>query len=138
VGVAIGVPLTISFALVIVATLIQVFFGLVSLALWVPFAGSASGLAAFSLNRRRSWMRHPTSAQPRSRLFGVLTSTWLVAWLLAVLIYTGASLALYPGDSPAYALSVGGTALLAMTPFLIVYMVASGISISRIAPETRR
>lgn len=130
-GVAIGTPLAVTAAVVLIATFIQVFFGVIAAILWLTYGLIATVVAIVALRPTRPWLRRPQPLTSR-RLFTILLAIWGVSWVAAALGYAIATAILTPGGSVTYALEVFGSAALGVAPFFLIYTLISGLQLKQL------
>jgi hypothetical protein len=131
VGVAIGTPLAVTAAMVLIAALIQVFLGAIAALLWLTFGLTATLFALVALNSGRPWFSRQTPVL-KGRLFLILVVTWTVAWLASSVLYALVTWLATPESSASYAVGVLLSAALGSLPFLVVYTVTSALQLGQI------
>lgn len=131
VGVAIGTPMAVTAAMVLIATLIQVFLGAIAALLWLAFGLTATLFALVALNSARPWFSRQKLVG-KGRLFLVLLVTWAVAWLASSVVYAVATWLATPEGSTSYVIGVLTSAALGTLPFFAVYTLTSALQLGRL------
>jgi hypothetical protein len=126
----IGVPLAVTAAMVFVVTIFQVFFGAILATLWFSFGAIATVTALITVNTKRRWFVRDRKVT-LGRLFLIVISTWVAAWIIATIGYSCVALILTPGASASYLTGVLASAALGIAPFLFVYALTSAIQLTQ-------
>ncbi len=126
-SVAIGVPAAVSTVVVLIAALIQIFFGAIAAVFAITYGVAAVVCALVLLSPRMPWMVRLADGSHGRRLSAVIYA-WLAAWALSFIGFSAISVTIVAPPTVTYVLQVAASSLVGTAPFLVIYITAAVLS----------